>query len=146
MTNISKRLEQVVSSAQQKLIEKQQILPIKVAEGILVGDVLIVSESNVKHIKYHDTYLYKDIYLNAAAIRLANMLAVNKLSIHADKLHRADQEYGRWYHDSQLLRAQYQRSVNNQDHDRADTLWARYCESRDRAISAKNIVQRLAAI
>jgi len=144
MTNISKRLEQVVSSAQQRLIEKHQILPVKVAEGILVGDVLIVSEGTVKHLRYHDTWLYKDIYLNAAAIRLANMLAVNKLSIHADKLYRADQEYGRWYHDSQLLRAQYQKATNNQDYDRADTLWARYCESRDRAVNAKNIVQRLA--
>jgi hypothetical protein len=146
MTNISKRLEQVVSSAQQKLIEKQQILPIKVAEGILVGDVLIVSEGMVKHIKYLDNYLYKDIYLNAAAIRIANLLAVNKTSVIVDNIYRADQEYGRWYHDSQLLRAQYQRSINNQDHDRADTLWARYCESRDRAVNAKNIVQRLVCI
>jgi len=144
MTNISKRLEQVVSSAQQRLIEKHQILPVKVAEGILVGDVLIVSEGIVKHLKYNNTYLYKDIYLNAAAIRLANMLAVNKMSIHADKLYRADQEYGRWYHDSQMLRAQYQKATNNQDYNRADTLWARYCESRDRAGNAKNIVQRLA--
>ncbi len=146
MTNISKRLEQVVSSAQQKLIEKQQILPIKVAEGILVGDVLIVSEGMVKHLKYLDNYLYKEIYLNAAAIRIANILAVNKTSVVADNIYRADQEYGRWYHDSQLLRAQYQRSINNQDHDRADTLWARYCESRDRALNAKNIVERLASI
>ena len=146
MTNISKRLEQVVSSAQQKLIEKHQILPIKVAEGILVGDILIVSEGTVKHLKYLDRYLYKDIHLNLAAIRIANMLALNKLSIHADKLHKADQEYGRWYHDSQMLRAQYQRFINNRDHDRADTLWARYCESRDRALNAKNIVQRLACI
>lgn len=146
MTNISKRLEQVVSSAQQKLIEKHQILPIKVAEGILVGDVLIVSEGIVKHLKHRDTYLYKDIFLNAAAIRIANMLAVNKSSVLADNLYRLDQTYGRWYHDSQLLRAQYQRSIQNQDHDRADMLWARYCESRDRAITAKNIVQRLACI
>jgi hypothetical protein len=145
MTNISKRLEQVVSSAQQRLIEKHQILPVKVAEGILVGDVLIVSEGIVKHLRYNNTYLYKDIYLNAAAIRLANMLAVNKQSIHADNLYRADQDYGRWYHDSQLLRAQYQKATNNQDYDRADMLWARYCESRDRAVNAKNIVQRLAS-
>jgi hypothetical protein len=145
MTNISKRLEQVVSSAQQRLIEKHQILPVKVAEGILVGDVLIVSDGIVKHLRYNNTYLYKDIYLNAAAIRLANMLAVNKMSIHAGNLYRADQEYGRWFHDSQLLRAQYQKATNNQDYDRADTLWAKYCESRDRAVSAKNIVQRLAS-
>ena len=145
MTNISKRLEQVVSSAQQRLIEKHQILPVKVAEGILVGDVLIVSDGIVKHLRYNNTYLYKDIYLNAAAIRLANMLAVNKQSIHAGNLYRADQEYGRWFHDSQLLRAQYQKATNNQDYDRADMLWARYCESRDRAVNAKNIVQRLAS-
>ena len=74
------------------------------------------------------------------------MLAVNKHSVQADNIYRLDQEYGRWYHDSQLLRAQYQRSANNQDHERADMLWARDCESRDRAVNAKNIVQRLTCI
>ena len=142
MTDISRRLEQTLRSA----IQKNPILPVKVEEGILVGDILIVSDSTVKHLKRNNNYLYKDIYLNAAAICMANLLAMHKSSISIDAIYRADQEYGRWYTDSQLLRAQYQRSINSQDHDRADTQWARYCESRDKAINAKNIVQRLAAI
>jgi hypothetical protein len=45
-----------------------------------------------------------------------------------------------------MLRARYQQAVNSQDHDRADIMWARYCESRDRAILAKNHAQSLATI
>jgi len=142
MTDISRRLEQTLRSA----IQKNPILPIKVEDGILVGDVLIISDGTVKHLKQNNELVYKDIHLNVVAISIANLLARHKSSIAMDAIYRADQEYGRWYQDSQLLRAQYQRSINNQDHDRADTQWARYCESRDRALNAKNIAQRLAAI
>jgi hypothetical protein len=90
--------------------------------------------------------VYSNIYLNAVAICLANILARRKIDIRADAVYRADQEYGKWYQDSQMLRARYQQAVNSQDHDRADIMWARYCESRDRAILAKNHAQSLATI
>ena len=140
MTNISKRLEQTLSSA----IQKNQILPQKVADGILVGDVLIVSEGSTKHLKQHGEYKYKEISLNCTAIYIANLLARKSSSIVADQIYALDQEYGKWFVDSQLLRAQYQKAVNNQDHNRADMLWARYCESRDRTVTAKNRVESLA--
>ena len=60
-----------------------------------------------------------------------------------DLLYRADQEYGRWFVDNQLLRAQHQKALHNQDYDRADMLWARYSESRDRTITAKKSAERL---
>jgi hypothetical protein len=63
----------------------------------------------------------------------------------ADQIYKADQEYGRWFTDSQLLRAQYQKAVNNLDYERADMLWARYCESRDRTLTAKKHTETLAA-
>ena len=63
-----------------------------------------------------------------------------------DELWRADQEYGRWFADSQMLRAQHKKSVNINNFERADMQWARYCESRDRAIIAKQHTETLISI
>jgi hypothetical protein len=142
MTELSKRLEQTLRSA----IAKNPILPVKVADGILVGDAKITSEGTVKHIWYCGEPVYREVSLNAVAIKLANMLASKKSRIHADAVYNADQEYGRWFIDSQMLRAQYQKAVANKDHDRADTLWAKYCESKDRTVIAKKKAEQLAAI
>jgi hypothetical protein len=142
MTNLSKRLEHTLRS----VIQKTPILPQKVAAGILVGDVLIINEGTIKHLKQHGEYQYREISLNCAAICMANLLARRSSSILADQIYTADQEYGRWFVDSQLLRSQYQKAVNNQDNDRADVLWARYCESRDRAVAAKKRTESLANI
>jgi hypothetical protein len=142
MTNISKRLEQTLSSA----IQKNPIIPQRVAEGILVGDVLIINEGTVKHLKQHNEFKYKEISLNCAAIRIANLLARRSSTILADQIYTADQEYGRWFVDSQMLRSQYQKALNNQDNDRADMLWAKYSESRDRAVAAKKRTESLANI
>jgi hypothetical protein len=142
MTNISKRLEQTLSSA----IQKNPIIPQRVAAGILVGDVLIINEGTIKHLLQNGEYKYKEISLNCAAIRIANLLARRSSAILVDQIYTADQEYGRWFVDSQLLRSQYQKAVNNQDNDRADMLWAKYSESRDRAVAAKKRTESLANI
>jgi hypothetical protein len=142
MTNISKRLEQTLSSA----IQKNPIIPQRVAAGILVGDVLIVNEGTIKHLLQHGEYRYREISLNCAAIRIANLLARRSSTILADQIYTADQEYGRWFVDSQLLRSQYQKALNNQENDRADMLWAKYSESRDRAVAAKKRTESLANI
>lgn len=139
MTRIYQKLDSLVSSELSK-----NIIPVKTPEGILVGDVIIVSEGAIKSLRQHGTVVYKDISLNLVAITLANLLALHYRTVQMDKLWAADQEYGRWYIDSQMLRAQYQRSVNNKDFERADMLWSRYCESRDRALIAKNHTERLA--
>jgi hypothetical protein len=142
MASLSQRLEQTLQSA----IKNNPILPVKTADGILVGDIKIVSDGTIKHLIRANETVYSNIYLNAVAICLANILARRKIDIRADAVYRADQEYGKWYEDSQMLRARYQQAVNSQDHDRADIMWARYCESRDRAILAKNHAQSLATI
>jgi hypothetical protein len=74
---------------------------------------------------------------------MANILALRHSHVSVDQLYRADQEYGRWFVDSQMLRAQHQKAIHIQDYDRADVLWARYSESRDRTITAKNQAERL---
>jgi hypothetical protein len=141
MTKVSQRLDSIVKSELSK-----NIIPVKTAEGILVGNVLIVNDKNIKHLRIDDVFVYTNISLNATAILLANLLARNIRTVRMDEIWRADQEYGKWFVDSQMLRSQYQRSLNNQDFDRADMQWARYCESRDRAVKAKNYVETLISI
>jgi fumarylacetoacetate (FAA) hydrolase family protein len=139
MTQLSKKLEKLIRSS-------QEILPVKTDNGILVGDILIASQGPTKYIYKQDTLIYKEIHLNAAAITIANLMARRKETIRIDEIYRADQEYGKWFVDSQLLRAQYEKSKQNQDFDRADMLWARYIESRDRTILAKTRAEALCVI
>ncbi len=139
MTQISSKLERLIKNS-------REILPVKVDQGILVGDVLITSQGSIKNLVQNGEIKYKEIHLNVAAIRIANLLAQRNTGIAAENIYRADQEYGRWFVDSQMLRAQYQKAINVQDYDRADMLWARYCESRDRTMIAKNRAQALAVI
>ena len=141
MTQISKRLEQIIRKEL-----STTIIPVKTKEGILVGDVLIVTEGTIKNIYKHSELLYKEIHLNSVAIKIANLLAFRKGLLVIDNLYKADQDYGRWFVDSQMLRTQYQKAVNSQDYDRADILWARYIESRDRTIAAKNHAECLAQL
>jgi hypothetical protein len=143
MTDIQRRLERVISSAQRRLIEQNQILPQKVEQGILVGSVLIVSEGTTKHLYRNNDLIYGNVNLNVVAIRIANLVAKNANSAIVDKIYKADQEYGKWFTDSQLLRAQYQKAINSKNFEKADTLWARYCESRDKAVSTKETVTAL---
>ena len=139
MTRLSRRLEQIVRKELSKTI-----IPVKTEEGILVGEILIVSDGTLKSLYRNNEPVYKEIHLNSIAIKMANILAFRKSSILVDNMYKADQEYGKWFTDSQMLRAQYQKSLSNEDFDRADYLWARYQESRDRAIIAKNAAERFA--
>ena len=107
MTDISKRLEQTLRS----VIQKAPILPVKVAGGILVGNVLIVSNGSLKELWQNNSVVYKEISLNKVAIKLANMLAKQCNSYQTDTIYKADQEYGRWFNESQILRTQYQLSL-----------------------------------
>ena len=138
MTQISRRLEQIVRKELSK-----NIIPVKTPEGILVGDILITNQLNLKFLHRNQQLLYSEIHLNSIAIRMANILALRHTSVAVETLWRADQEYGKWFVDSQLLRAQHQKALHNQEYDRADMLWARYSESRDRTVSAKKQAERL---
>ena len=138
MTQISKRLEQIV-----KRELSSNIIPVKTDAGILVGDILITSEGSIKNVWKDNELLYKEIHLNSIAIKIANLLAFRVGQITIDTLYKADQEYGKWFVDSQLLRAQYQKAISNQDFERADMLWARYVESRDRTAQAKQRAESL---
>ena len=138
MTQISRRLEQIVRKELSK-----NIIPVKTPDGILVGDILITNQDNLKFLYRKSQLIYGEIHLNSVAIKMANILALRHSHMSVDLLYRADQEYGRWFVDSQMLRAQHQKALHNQDYDRADMLWARYSESRDRTFTAKKSAERL---
>ena len=118
-------------------------MPVKTEEGILVGTVLIVSNESVKDIYNKGKLIYKEVSLNQVVIRLANILTKDGKTIKADEIYRADQEYGKFLTESQLLRKQYQKARESADHDKADMLLARYCTVRDKAIAAKKQVLAL---
>jgi hypothetical protein len=143
MSNIRRQLDNVIANTHQKLYNSNQILPLKVPEGILVGNVLISSEGTYKNLHQYGRVVYKNVSLNVVAIKLANLLAKNSNSVFLDTIYTADQEYSRWFLDSQILRSQYQRALTNKNYEKSDTLWARYCESRDRVLTAKHAVTAL---
>lgn len=138
MTQISRRLEQIVRRELSK-----NIIPVKTSDGILVGDILITNQDNLKFLYRKSQMLYAEIHLNSVSIKMANILAMRHSHLSVDVLYTADQEYGRWFVDSQMLRAQHQKAIHAQDYERADMLWARYSESRDRTVAAKNQAERL---
>lgn len=139
MSDVSKRLEQVVKS----ILQKSPLIPRKTEDGILVGNILIANRNNLKDLYRENQLLYGDISLNKAAICMANLLAL-KRDLHViDEIYRADQIYGKFYTDAQYFRSQYEKTIRFKDFERADVLWARYNESKDRAANAKNIVDRL---
>jgi hypothetical protein len=140
MTEISKRFEQLVTAHQRKLADRDQILPVKVERGILVGDVLIESKGNLKNLWKRDRLVYSEVSLNDAAIKLANLMAKNKNSGLCDRIYKADQEYGQWFADWQFLKQQYHKAINMGNYNRADILLAKYEESKNRTDIAKRTV------
>jgi len=145
MTNLKQRFEQVVTNAQKRLIEQNQILPVKTEEGILVGSVLIKTRETQKDLWQHNHLVYEGVFLNKAAIRLANLLAkYRRTTMNTDKLYKLDQEYGRWFIESQELRSKLHYARQQGDFDRADILLARYTIAKDRVEYAKRQVLALA--
>jgi hypothetical protein len=137
MTQLSKKLEKLIRSS-------PEILPVKTEQGILVGAVLIQSNGPIKNLCIRNEVIYSGVHLNAVAIKLANLLAKGQFAARCDAIYKADQEYGKWFIDSQLLRNQYEKAKKSKNFERADMLWARYVESRDRTMTAKKSAEALA--
>jgi hypothetical protein len=69
MTRVFKKLEQVVK---QEL--KKNIIPVKTDEGVLVGNVLIKSESNVKHLVVNDQQVFENLALALSLVAGLNLV------------------------------------------------------------------------
>jgi hypothetical protein len=138
---VSKRLEQII-----KKELSNTVIPIKTEDGVLVGDILIQNQGNLKRILKNGQILYKDIHLNKAAVAMANLLALRKNSHTIGDIYTNDQEYAKWFNESQHLKQLYEKSKARGEHDRADVYLVKYTESKIKSDTAKNKVERLAQI
>jgi hypothetical protein len=141
MSEISKKFENLLLSYNKKLVASGFLIPTKVPEGILLGNVLIKSNNNLKTVT-SDRIEYKDIFLNLAAIKIANLTALRRGKDQVEKIYQLDQEYGKYFIESQYLLSIHSKYINYKDYEKADTVWAKYQEVRDRAEVAKIKVER----
>ena len=119
------------------------IVPIRVDDGIKVGHVKIISDGNLKHITIKKRIKFDGIFLNATAITLANMLAYKRNLDRMKRIYDADQEYGKYFIDSQFLKHSYNQAVKDEDHEKQNILWSRLLERRDRIFAARQAVENL---
>lgn len=119
------------------------IIPVKTKYGIRIGNIDIVNDGSLKHVKVKGKIKFEGIFLNATAITLANMLAHKKYIERMNKIYEADQRYGRFFIDSQILRYHYNHAVQDQDRFKRDVFWARYTTQRDKVMIAKKQVEEL---
>jgi len=145
MSDVSKRFEQLVKSTYKKFAEQGTILPVKTEQGILVGDVLIQSEGTLKNIYKNDELLYKQVSLNAVAIKIANLLAWGKDQKLCEELYRLDLQYSRYFIDSKIFLDMFHRAEASKNWERAEIMWIRYEDVKDRAINTKSRAEELAA-
>jgi hypothetical protein len=143
MSDFKKQLDQIISSTQRKLISENKILPVKTDQGIQVGAVLIKCQGHLKDLYKNGQIVYREISLNIAAIKLANMMALDSDAAKESKIYQADQEYSKWYQEGMHFKSLYYKSVKNQRFDQADIYWTRFSESKIKAASAKKTVERL---
>lgn len=120
-----------------------KVLPIETKHGIRLGNVEIISDRNLKHIRINNRIQYEGIFLNVTAITLANMLFYKKSKTEMEKIYKADQAYGRFFIDSQILRYHYNMALQDQDSFRVDLFWSRYTDKRDKVFVAKTQVEQL---
>jgi len=141
MSTISKKFENLVISYNKKLVDAGTLIPVKMKKGIMIGDTLIISNNNLKTVIGRNVE-YKDIFLNLSAIKIANLLALRKDMTFVEKIYQLDQEYGKYFTKSQYLLSIHAKYSKIKNYEKADTIWAKYQEIRDRAELARTNVER----
>lgn len=138
--SIFKQLEKIIN----KELENT-IIPVRIDDRIIVGDVEIINDGTCKILKQKGRIKFTNIFLNITAVALANMLALrksdnkNKINI----IYEADQIYGRYFVDCQMLRLRYNQAVKENDLNRSSILWAKYTNRCDWVYRAKLKVEKL---
>lgn len=144
MNEVSKRFEQLVNTTYRKFLDQGTILPERTSDGIKVGDALIKPDGVYKDILLKGKTVWATVSLNAVAIKLANLVAWNKDTALQKEIFGLDQKYSKYFIDSKIYLDNYHRAVNNNDDIRADILWTRYQDAKERAIILKDQAEHLA--
>lgn len=143
MTDIQKRLDGVISNVNKRLADKEFVAPQKTEQGIVVGDILIVSNGTQKDLYRNDQLLYKGIYLNKCAIKMANLLALYKSHSRIREIYNADQRFGMALADYQIFKDKVKRARDQQDQFKIDLYMARLLFAKDRHENLKFQALRL---
>lgn len=132
MTNIQQKLDGVISNVNKKLADKDFIAPQKTDNGILVGDVLIVPNGTQKDLYRNDLLLYKGVYLNKCAIKMANLLALYRTHTRVQEIYSADQKFGMALVDYQIFKDKLKRARDLNDDFKYNLYMARLLYAKDR--------------
>lgn len=143
MTELSKRFEQIIRSTQKRLYEQGALLPVRVEDGIMVGDAKIVGVGSFKNILLKDIPKYNKVSLNDAAIKIANILACNKNTRRADEIYDLDQKYAKNFADCAFYLDKYHRACDSRDEFKSDLYWIRYQEAKYTADYYKDRISRI---
>ena len=143
MTELSKRFEQIIRSTQKRLYDQGALMPVKVSDGIMVGDAKIAGSSTFKDISFKDQIKYQRVALNDAAIKIANILACNKSPMRADEIYDLDQKYAKNFADCAFYLDKYHRACESRDEFKSDLYWIRYQEAKYTADYYKDRINRI---
>lgn len=145
MTQIKKQLDGVISRVNKKLAAADFVIPIKTENGILVGNILIVPNGTQKDLYCRGELLYAKIHLNKCAVKMANLLALNKDHSRVQELYRLDSKFGKALADYQIFKEKLYLARSNGDQFKIDLYLARLSYARDSYEYFKKQALRLAA-
>jgi len=145
MSHLSKRFEQIVVRTQKKFLDKGTILPEKTDKGIRVGIAEIRPNGVYKDIYRNEDLVFPGVCLNKVAIKLANLVAWNQ-GHRAIEIYQADQDYNKFYVETTVLMSSYNMAKESKKFFKADVIWARYTQVKQRANQAKKKAERLASL
>lgn len=142
---IQNRLDKVITNVNKKLVSEEFVIPQKTADGILVGNILIVSNGTQKDLYKNGKLLYNGIFLNKCAIKIANLLALNKSINRIDQIYRADLRFGMALNDYAIFKDRLRRAIDRGDSFKIDLYIARLCYAKDCYLHYKKHALALAA-
>lgn len=146
MTKLQRQLDTVITNVEKRLAQNQFIVPVKTEQGILIGNVLMVSKAHLKDLYFKGDLVYPNISLNKVAVKVANLMAINpvKYSAQIKELIAADIKFGQALADYAMFKDRYNRAKGSTDQFKKDLYMARMCFCKDAAENYKKYAHRLA--
>lgn len=145
MSNIKQRLDGVITNVHRKLAKSEFIPPIKTDKGIIVGNVLIVTNGTQKDLYRNNQIVYGGVFLNKCAIKIANLIALGKDPTRTNMIYNADQKFGQALLDYQVFKDKLILAKRNNDQFKIDLYLARMTYARDCYEHHKKLALALAA-
>jgi hypothetical protein len=145
MNDLQKKLDTVIRSVQSRLIQTENLIPVKIENGIQIGTSTIINKDTLKDVYHRNSLIASGVHLNKIAIKIANLAAISYFNnqLRIKELIGIDQQFGDSLKDYLLFREKYKNSKAKGDYIRSDIHMARMCYSKDRAAYFKKQALRL---